>query len=302
MQNFNNHNKFNAVSERFAKAASVARIVHESLYGLNDSTGNSLLRQSLEKYLTLEVNRNPLTNFSNQPSFVRMLENHNNQKKVNEGVKKFKKGLGNLKLLVDLDWYVSTKVLDGYELNTISELSKATNKNNIQQIEEYIIASFDERKIKIFDYLRKTFPSRINLLEEIENLYKSNYYSALIILCYSQADGICMDQWKIGFFDSDKKNGYKLKIKKLKTRKKQFSRSISNQLRQNKNEITRSSFNSKYNDQSNVIKSFNRHLVMHGHSIEYGTKTNAIRAILLLEFICDLVNEHYKINSKMPKV
>ena len=50
-----------------------------------------------------------------------------------------------------------------------------------------------------------------------------------------------------------------------------------------KNEMTKNS------DQvTDKNSSFNRHVVIHGNSKIYGTKINAIRSILLLDFISEL--------------
>jgi hypothetical protein len=58
------------------------------------------------------------------------------------------------------------------------------------------------------------------------------------------------------------------------------------QLSINENEITMYSKNEKFKDLASRTTSYNRHLIMHGHSFNYGCKKNALRAILLLDFIC----------------
>jgi hypothetical protein len=103
------------------------------------------------------------------------------------------------------------------------------------------------------------------------------------------------ETWKIGFFDNDKQTNYELKIKKLNTKKESFTKSIINQLGEPRNEINRKSNDPKYQIKENKENSINRHLIIHGHSKFHGNRQNAIRAILLLEFICDLVNEDYEL-------
>ena len=241
---------------------------------------------NIETPLGFHIHSNPAIEKANE-----MIKMHNH---IRKGLQNFKRGLNNIKYLVAKGWYISPKVVNNLSLNTISELKDLTKKSNVDEFEQYIISSFDERQKDIFDYLRLKLQDRMHIIEEIETLYKQNLYTSLITLCYSQADGICNDFWKIGFFDSEnKKNGYELKVKKLKPIKPIFSNSLVNQLKQPKNEITRSSYDSMYLDPNIVKKSINRHLVIHGHSINFGNKENAMRAILLLEFICHIKEENF---------
>jgi len=63
--------------------------------------------------------------------------------------------------------------------------------------------------------------------------------------------------------------------------------SISSQFLKKRNELTRH-YDKK--DLSFSKNSYNRHLVIHGHSIDYGTKINAVRALLLLDFTIYLLD------------
>ncbi len=213
--------------------------------------------------------------------------------------KKYKNGLANFKLLVSRDWYISTRVIDNLEISNITEVFEFTKKSNLDKFEQYIISSFDSRKEDVFSYLNETLKNREHIIKEIDKLYTANLFFGLIPLCFNQADGISNENWGVGFFDSEgKKENYDLKIKKLDTRKKLISKSISSQLAQPKNELTRSSSDAKYNDVKIKECSINRHLIIHGHSVYYGNKVNAIKAILLLEFICDLINESFELKTQ----
>jgi hypothetical protein len=67
-----------------------------------------------------------------------------------------------------------------------------------------------------------------------------------------------------------------------------FAGKIAGQLKEPRNEISRY-VKDEIKNRTFKLDSFNRHLVLHGHSIHYGTQKNAIRAILLLDFVCALM-------------
>jgi hypothetical protein len=234
--------------------------------------------------------------FKNNPAILQANRVMKFQRLAQKAFEKFKQGYDNFKYLVPRGWYISPKVLNKLELNRISELCEFTDISNLDEFENYILNSFDNRKEEVFIYLTNTFNSRKHIFEEIHKMYDLQLYYGLITLCYSQADGMSNEIWKMGFFTNDPDTKYEyLKIQKLNTKKETFSKALINQLGEARNEITEKSNNSKYKIKENKENSINRNLVLHGHSKYYGNRENAIRAILLLEFICDLVNEEYKL-------
>ena len=200
----------------------------------------------------------------------------------------YKISLNGLKYLVKNGWYISDHI---FENCSFKDLYFYTREGNVSKFEEFVIKTFDSKFEKIMKTLHESFPERIQLFNEIEQLYKLTFYNSLINLCYSQVDGICNKVWGLGFFDVDKKNNYNLKLpNNLNFKGDSVNSIISSQLSEPKNEITKHSKDFSFTDEEK-IKSFNRHFVIHGHSINYGSKKNAIRAILLLEFVTWLANE-----------
>lgn len=230
------------------------------------------------------------------PPVYKILEkNKEIHSQIIQSYKKYKNGLANFKYLVSKDIYVSTKVLDNLELSSISELSNVTKKSNTNNLLNYILSSFEERINDVFSYLDKTFPNRKHIFDEIKQLYELGFYTSLVTLCYCQADGMSNERWGFAFFDTEtQKKNHELKIKSLKTKRTPLTVAILGQLKQSKNELTLYSKDSIFNDNKTKLKTLNRHMVIHGHSIYYGKKENAIRAILLLEFICDLANNNFQ--------
>lgn len=221
---------------------------------------------------------------------------------IENGLKKFKQNLdavlkislNDLKYIVNYGWYISYKAFEDISVEKLIYLNK---KENVLEFENYIVSSFDKRVKKIIEDLNTSFPERTHLFTEIKQLYKKEYYHSLITLCYSQVDGISNNVFGIGFFDTENKDKqFSLKLpSNLKFDDDSLIAIISKQLNLPKNEITKYTKDDCFT-KDNKLSSFNRHFIMHGHSYNYGNKKNAIRAILLLEFVGWIVKES-KINT-----
>jgi hypothetical protein len=155
------------------------------------------------------------------------------------------------------------------------------------------LKEFPKSKKFIFKIILEKIPHRQQILTEIEQCYKRKLYSSVVTLCYTQVDGICNEKLNYGFFDTDNKT-HDLKIQSLEL-KPNLSTKIASQVKEPKNEFSRY-VRKDIQDRTFELNSFNRHLVLHGHSIYYGTEKNAIRAILLLDFVCALLIEDYLVN------
>lgn len=259
----------------------------------NNPTSHGFTEQQIDDLLKIE-NESKICNAQFEESFEQtksLIEiGFSNLKQNLDATLKI--SLNELKHIVENGWYISYKV---FEHLTFEKLHFFNKKVNVNEFENYIISSFDKRINEIIKNLIISFPERTHVFNEIKQLYKKEYYHSLITLCYSQADGISNNIFGIGFFDVDSKNKYNLKLpNNLKFDENSVIAIISKQLNLPKNEITRFTKDGSFTKEAK-ISSFNRHFIMHGHSYNYGNKKNAIRAILLLEFIEWLANQS-KIN------
>jgi len=198
---------------------------------------------------------------------------------------KFEEKLKDTRFVVNQDWFISFNLLRNL---TIKQTYNAISNQDKESFKLFVLETFSVEQNNIFKSIHKIIPHRKSITLEIESLYKSNFYNTVVVLCYTQVDGICNENLNYGFFDTDRKT-HELKIKELEPNDSLASK-IAIQLKEPKNEISRYVKN-EVNDKTYKLDSFNRHLVLHGHSIHFGTQLNAIRAILLLDFVCALINE-----------
>lgn len=188
-----------------------------------------------------------------------------------------------LRHLTSKGWFIGPNVIDDFYIDELSELVR---KENVDALETRILNIYKEDK-SIDELLKgciKLFPHRELIYKEIFKLFQNKLYTSVVTLCYNQADGMCNDIWGCGFFDKDKKKNYQLKIiDNVDHNDIGFSTHFTHQLNITDNEMILYSDHAALRDKRS--NSFNRHLVIHGHSTNYGSSNNAIRAILLLDFI-----------------
>lgn len=183
----------------------------------------------------------------------------------------------------EFGWYLSPEAIRKYP---ISQLAELLNQDDLSELEKSILNDADNLAKTIIEKTITIFPDRKNVLLEILDCYKNKLYFATINLSYSQTDGICKELWGFGFFDKTEKPEYKLKTHvEFQNYQDGLATIISEQLSTKSNEVTMHSDTFKMNFPDKIKSSFNRHLVQHGHSVNYGNQTNAIRAILLIDFL-----------------
>lgn len=212
---------------------------------------------------------------------------------------KFLLKLEETKFIVNDNWFISFNLIGRL---SIKELLEMLDSKDEKKFNKFILDTFPKQQERIFQAIKKIVPHREPLISEIEQLYNNQFYTSVIVLTYTQVDGICSENLGYGFFDTDNKT-YELKVSKLKPGDGLASK-IAFQLKASKNEITRYVKN-EIENRTFKKDSYNRHLVLHGHSINYGSKINAMRAISLLDFICTLKSEgvitYFPAESPMSK-
>ncbi len=207
--------------------------------------------------------------------------------------------IDNIQKLSSFGWFVSPKLIR--EISII-DLNKLCPNTKPLVIDSQMVVLFGElSKINsVTNSVARNFIHRKQILSEISKAYELGLFSSVIALSYSIADGICNEIWGFGFFDKNKKkdNIHSLKLY-LNLADVDFglSNSFIDQLGITDNEIIMYSKDPSLLVEKNIRCSYNRHLVMHGQSTDYGNQVNALRSILLLEFLNYFVNEKRKIDE-----
>lgn len=199
--------------------------------------------------------------------------------------------INSMSVFPESGWYLSRDVIN--ELNDENFIVETANNWKNTCVQE----DFNKRAINYVNNNLEIIKSEINaiagkrsdLIDEIFVLHQEGRYIACVPLALAQIDGICKDYYGIGFFASeplDKENKKSKMVQKLNKTLDDYSFSalLSKQLKfDNKNKLQLIKARNKNFDQ------LNRHNIMHGESYEYGTEINSVKAILLLDFLRDLI-------------
>lgn len=196
----------------------------------------------------------------------------------------FNERVHELSYFSEYGWFIGFNVFDELRIVDLFDLIKTGDS---QKVDEFFLDWFDSNKKSVFSYFVNQYPNRRSQFYELEMGFKHQLYSSVIILSYSITDGITNEILRFGFFNTEEVEGeYNLRIKGSIDKQQGLLNSISSQFLKKRNELTR-----HYKLSKDVIpkNSYNRHLVIHGHSFEYGNKINAVRALLLLDFTISLL-------------
>lgn len=197
------------------------------------------------------------------------------------------------KLSISLDYppidYIDPILLSDYFSGDLRE------KNISEVWDNAMLCYFDEYHIKFLEERIKDYnipPKDIDILIEIVNGYKNEYYFLVITTLLTRIEGLFFK-----FFNYKGDAGGKIKslvtetIKKNKNNDKYISVSKKDYdfvIDFYENKLSK---NFKYGD-PNIMSDLKRHPIIHGYSNEYGTKINSIKLLLFYEYfyysLCNL--------------
>jgi hypothetical protein len=178
----------------------------------------------------------------------------------------------NTRILLNYGWYISAKM----QLKKISKVIELIKLEKIEDAENILIAFFKENLEKIEEQLIAKHSERKNIINEAFKAHRTEMYYSSTILFLSQGDGIIdgkifhnrqnlekhLDKSKNPNFVKILKEDSSLNVPSIKINK------------------------SKY------FSKLNRHAVMHGESLDYGTEKNSLKALSLCCFVSDWYNRN----------
>jgi len=202
-------------------------------------------------------------------------------REIQNGFKRYAEQLTpSLRILADHGWYIC-----GNSAMTDSiDLSIEIKKGNTREVDMFMVDFYEKEFEYIINNLKKSYPGRSKIITEAKNAHNRGMYYSSTSLFLSTADGIFN-----GHLFKDSKKG-KPNLKKELDCKKQMKEYVDLL-------IEMSPLDAVYG-KANLFKStLNRHKVMHGIDVEYGTRENSLKALSLLAFICDFFGQN-RLNKK----
>lgn len=143
--------------------------------------------------------------------------------------------------------------------------------------EAEMVKHFEERTAGILAELKHAYPHRRKILDAAFDAHLSGQYLVSIPVLLAQVDGICFDVANAHFFMGRERP--KVLAFAVEFAGSQISRAFLAPL---ESEMT-IALSEKVRPQG--FNGLNRHMVLHGESVDYGTKENGLRAISLLNYM-----------------
>ena len=183
-------------------------------------------------------------------------------------------------------WYMGYDSLP----KTPIELHEKLKDGKEKEVDKFLSDYYKSELKFVEKRLIKRNPERKILIKEgFSNHYKGHYFSSITLLL-TQADGLCYDRAKKFYFQNDST---------LK-RSKVYRPAIHEDLARNdqiflKEFLAPMSNPSAINELIKNIKNFpvrlNRHEIIHGIDIEYGTELNSLKTISFLNYLNDVLHD-----------
>lgn len=177
--------------------------------------------------------------------------------------------------LAHAGWYLDPEM----PITAITKFREKLDNKPISEIQEGLASYFRERLVRIEGDLRRRHPERAKLIGSAFSAHRSGNYDASIPLLFAQVDGITDDIADSNLFRKGL-NGYVSKADL-----KDFGRAYLDPL------LQQIPVNFTQRRRGEDFAQLNRHAVMHGEALDYGTEENGLKAISLLNYVSYVLSD-----------
>lgn len=214
-----------------------------------------------------------------QESHFQITETHKRQladfQRTIELSRKFNKDLKKgLVLLGQAGWYLDFETTSA----EMWDFVYALEAGDVIEAQTKLVGHYQSRIKDIFSYVLKAFPNRSVIFEQAFGAHNRGKYSLSVPVILAQSDGICKEITGLELFK--KKRGQPVTASLLEPyRENELRAAILYPL-----SIVLPISTSK-SSSDKLVTHLNRHEVLHGLSVDYGTEINSLKAISLLYYI-----------------
>lgn len=197
-----------------------------------------------------------------------------------------------LMALANEGWYLDP---DQMAFSEPAKLAREIREGRVQEVEDQLIAHFRARLDGIEAALVQQFPARTAVLKQGFEAHRLGLYYTSIPTFFAQVDGVCLDISKHHLFMQKKgapKGGVAPYVDQI------ANNPLTVAMLAPFLEPHAVLFNPK--QRAPGFSKLNRHLVVHGESLDYGTEANSLRAISLLYYAARALSEFGKPASASP--
>jgi hypothetical protein len=183
-------------------------------------------------------------------------------------------------------WYFDLEM----PLSALWELKKALSEGNVKEAEDALVEYFENRLDEIENSIVGRFPNREKLIRAAFNAHRRQEYELSIPVFLSQTDGICKEVVNEHLFLKHKKKP-RTAIYVEQVAADTYRAALLSPLAQTL------PIAASENERDKEFCELNRHMVLHGESIDYGTKINSLKTISLINYVAHVLKERTKVSA-----
>jgi hypothetical protein len=185
-----------------------------------------------------------------------------------------------VKVLAKFGWYSSMDMSIG-EINRVSELFL---NDKVIEADHSLLKSYQEQYTFIRKNILRKYPDRKPILEAAFRAHENQEYVLSIPIFLSHADGLCYEITGLKLYSSrDRKPVMAKLIKDIP------EGTFSYLFLQPFTVQGQVSANKAFEEFNN--SNFNRHEILHGISVDYGSEINSYKALSLLYYVSDILSD-----------
>lgn len=183
-----------------------------------------------------------------------------------------------LLLLGQHGWFLDPEM----SLPDLWKLKKALSEGNLLEAESALIEYFESRLTEIEESITTKFPHRAHLIRSAFGAHRNEEYSLSIPVLLAQSDGICketVDQYL--FIKQGKKPRTAIYVAQIAADT--YMAALLSPLAETL------PIGASKNERTEGFVALNRHTVLHGESLDYGSKANGLKAISLVNYVAHVL-------------
>lgn len=184
-------------------------------------------------------------------------------------------------LLAEHGWYLDTDMTFSQLIFLRDQLNDTQLDNTV--IYEALIQYFENKLQEIEKLVGENFPNRKKIIDDAFNAHRRQEYNLSIPVLLAQIDGICKEI-----------TGHYYFIRVKGGKKPQTAHYVDKEFIPSTKALLNpladiSTINKSQQERYKGFDGLNRHQVLHGESLDYGTKENSLKIISLLNYVVQVL-------------
>ncbi len=194
---------------------------------------------------------------------------------------------GAILFLGNYGWYFDPEMIRFHDLvEGYLDSPKSLSVDQRKELDDLCVEHFESRSEEIEKFISKKFPHRAHIIQAAFRAHQRGEYILSIPVFMSQTDGICQDILsECLFMSKEKKPATASPIIEKANTSNPYVKALLSPL------LEKLPINYSPNERGKDFNGLNRHLVLHGESLDYGSKINSNKSISLIYYIANFLTD-----------